>query len=338
MYRQFYPTLFWKFLSGNKPVLQINVPVANFLTFADSLWALCISENIPKGSTFLLPDFYCSDVTHFLTKIGYNFKYYELDHNLQVVKKDLIQKINQYNPSMIVLLDALGIRCNLARNSHWIKEQCTKGIYIIEDRVHSLTNPSTVQMYHNRHITIDTLYKVSPFICSRVIAQNEVIIKLNQVSTDLLYSSKVILVHTWYQFLLHTAYLLKNTSIQKRAEKVLTFLCEKVIGFSKKPGKTNKVNQYFSNHINYSRAYSYKKKQLERNLHDYQHDDVLKKFSKVLPYRESESHLLRGLPLYIKADEAVNFITTARKHELLVSLELGDSPWAQKHSASYWYC
>jgi hypothetical protein len=337
MYRLFYPTLFWKFLRGKKPVLREGVAKAEFLTFADSLWALCLSQKIPKKSVILLPNFYCSDVTKFFTKIGYRFEYYELDKNLQVVESSLKKMISFHNPSIIILLDALGIRCNLARDSKWIVEQCSKGRYVIEDRVHSLLNPADVRTHHERHITIDTLYKVSPFLCSRIFGKEKIINLLKDTQTGYWYGMKTIFVHSAYQFLLHLAYLLKNNNLQKQAEKVLTVLCERVIGFSKKPGKTSVLNQYFADHICYQKINDYKQKEFQSQIQLFNTTSFLSNNSLLMPFQKNEAMLLRGVPLYIENEKVLTFITEARNNHMLISIELGDSPWAQKHSASYLY-
>lgn len=165
------------FLGRKKHTLPNNVSRAYYWSFEDALWDVLPTLGIAKGSTLLLPDFYCIDVVQNLNSHGYNVEYYPLDASFQISESLFTKYVQKSQPSAVVIFHACGIRSTILQTS-FLRMLMNKGTVVIEDAVHNLIDMSAVVIQHHNHIIIDSLRKVSPLPGSFVYGKPEVIDRL----------------------------------------------------------------------------------------------------------------------------------------------------------------
>lgn len=157
----YYQPFILPFLHPKRYVLPHGIFQKHFLSFEDALWTILAAKNIPSGSVILLPDFYCMDVVENIRRHGYTPVFYPLDDNFQISNTTFVTLIRRNRPQVIILFHACGITNKVAKDIRYMRSLCEKAL-VIEDCVHRLINPSTMQLVHTNHIAIDSIRKVSP--------------------------------------------------------------------------------------------------------------------------------------------------------------------------------
>jgi hypothetical protein len=137
-------------------------------SFEDGLWDIIQNKFPHRCITVLVPDFYCSDVLDNIRRHGHKYIYYQVDKNYQISPARFARYLWTYEPEIIIIFDACGIKNKLFYDRSWIKE-VKKEALIIEDCVHRLVNPEEIKLIDKRHILLDSLRKVSPLPGSRMI-------------------------------------------------------------------------------------------------------------------------------------------------------------------------
>lgn len=149
------------FLSFRKTSLPSNIRRYYYHSFEDGLWDLLTRNKIAKGSTVLIPDFYCMDVIENIRRHGFKPVYYPVDAHFQIQIRTLRKYIQLHKPSVVIIFHAAGIPSRALQHTRW-QHMLPKQIILIEDCVHRLINPSHMRLRSDTHYAIDSLRKVSP--------------------------------------------------------------------------------------------------------------------------------------------------------------------------------
>lgn len=157
----YYQPFLLPFLTHKPYRLPANTRRTYFLSFEDGLWVLLKKYRIPKKSTILIPDFYCTDVVDNIRSHGYTPVFYPLDDQLAISKEKLDRYIQQHIPHVIIIFHACGIT---RISQEYISSLCDThaDTLVIEDAVHKLVAPNTISLRQTNHYLMDSLRKVSP--------------------------------------------------------------------------------------------------------------------------------------------------------------------------------
>lgn len=157
----YYQPFLLPFLGRKKHLPPDGVKQFFYLSFEDGLWQLLAEKKITKGSTILVPDFYCMDVLENILGHGYVWKMYQLDEHFQIDESLFLEIITKEKPAVILLFHACGITNTLTKDWSWVSQIHSQTL-IIEDAVHRLVNPQDVHIVSDQHVLMDSLRKDSP--------------------------------------------------------------------------------------------------------------------------------------------------------------------------------
>src|SRR3989344_8457166 len=157
----YYQPWLYPFLKFSKTSISPRVKRFFYHSFEDALWDLLKNKKIPRGSLFLIPDFYCGDVLENIRLHGYKFIHYPLDKNFQIKVSKFSKILKKHPPDAVVIFHACGITSRLLSDLSWIKVLDKKTL-LIEDSVHRVINPSKLKLVSDSHFIIDSLRKISP--------------------------------------------------------------------------------------------------------------------------------------------------------------------------------
>ncbi len=132
-----------------------------FVSFEDALWVLLRSNDVPKNSVILVPDFYCIDVVDNIKAHGYRVEFYALDDHFQTTERSLQGAIQTYRPRVLIIFHACGILSTLSGHIDSLL-RTNPDLVVIEDAVQRLLHPEKLTVRTLRHYVIDSLRKVSP--------------------------------------------------------------------------------------------------------------------------------------------------------------------------------
>jgi hypothetical protein len=289
-----------------------------YLSFEDALWDLLTKKEIKKGSTILIPDFYCGDVEKNIISNGYKTVKYSVLNNLRVDKNIFLNCVHQYKPSVIIVFHPVGIKSNLFDDTKWIKKLDDK-IILIEDNVHRITNPKKIKIVRRNHFVIDSLRKVVPLQGSNIFGLREDV-NYNEPSyyQSLKYSLEV---HFYWLVMI----IFWNLGFYTMAEKHMKIGYD-LIGDEKNPARGFFYLKYFFNYINYQNIYRIKEKQI-RIYKKYVNTDAI--------FNKSDWKNMKGYPIILDVLIANKILDFLRKNKLMVRFELNDSEWSKRQKIIY---
>ncbi len=160
MIEHYQPYLF-PFLSSKSSQPNVFTKRYYYWSWEDGLWDLLKKKNIEKGSTILVPDFYCTDVVNNIRAHGYTVAFYALDQQFQIKKQALVNSVKRSHPSVVVIFHACGITNPLVKKRSFVHAM-TKKALLLEDCVHQVLDPQSVKPVNDRHFFMDSLRKVTP--------------------------------------------------------------------------------------------------------------------------------------------------------------------------------
>lgn len=321
------PVFTTAYFSKKKQLLPKNTSSQFYLSWEDAVWDVVKSFQIKKNSIILVPSFFCVDVMNNMKDHGLIAQYYEVDINLQPIKTDLVQKIKKLQPAMIVLFHAVGITNNVVTKE--FIQSLPKELFIIEDCVHRVTNPSEIRLFSERHILINSFRKDVPLQGSFLFAKKEFIRKLTGAENTLLYSWSVILLWICMQI----SYLLQQYIHNSFGKLAQWFMLRgyDIIGDEKKAGNCPGFFADLYMKLDFERIKSVKKTQVQeykKNIKQ-NHMYYVPQFS---PEDEAE---LRGYPIIVSKKKSKEIISLLRDKGLLIRAELEDSKWTQDKTIFY---
>lgn len=321
------PVFTTKYFKKFASKLPTDVASQFYLSWEDGLWDIIRSFQIKRNSIILVPSFFCVDVMNNMKDHGLIPVYYEVDDNLQPVKDALLQSIKKNKAQMVVLFHAVGITNNLVTEK-FIKS-LPKDLFIIEDCVHRITNPSEIEIYSLRHVVMNSLRKVVPLQGSFIFGKRECIERLKGSEITFLYSWSVIVL--W--FLMQLSYLSQqyvHTHFGKLAQWFMLRGYD-IIGDEQKAGYCPRFFADLYMKLDFDNIKL--KKQLQVALYK---ENLRKKDSYYVPYIPTTDYdELRGYPVVVKKHTAELLVTKCRSVGLFIRKELDDSLWTEKRSIIY---
>lgn len=220
------------FLSSKHSSVPKNIKRLYYLSWEDALWDILPQLGAKHGDTILIPDFYCFDVIKNMKLHGYKAAYYPLDHNLQISRSSFTSIYNKIKPTVVILFDACGIKCNLSKDESLMKK-ILKHSVVIEDQVQRIIDPSKIKILQGRHLIMDSLRKNLPLPGSFVYTSSETGSLLSSPTLKSpIYTLKTITLYFLYRTTLSLGVLLHNPPLVKYAHKNLLSKHDDLIGDS----------------------------------------------------------------------------------------------------------
>ena len=166
-----------------------------YISFEDALWDLLPRYGVQKGSTLLLPDFYCSDVLDNIRAHGYKVVLYRLDEQLLPDMQSFSTLVAEYKPSVVIDFFIAGMPSERSKELQRLLETETLYIY---DFVHVLVSPTVTELLTRPNTLILTsTRKVSPYFGSLAMYKDNILASANKIPLG--YTTVAIL--KWFVYL-----------------------------------------------------------------------------------------------------------------------------------------
>lgn len=331
------PTSIWKYLGKKKTSVREGVSHKFYLSWEDSLWDILRSYKIPENSTALVPSFFCMDVVNNMKTHGLRLVYYHLNNNLQGNEKEVINLIKLHKPELIIIFHAVGIKSKLINSEKFLRSLPSETI-LIEDAVHRLVNPQTVEIKRKNHFILTSLRKVVPLQGSVLFGKGEDIKKLKgAVTDDSSYIVKVI-----FYWLLMQSFLMIQKYFPVKPVKIFTgkiaeyFMLRgyDVIGDSYLPASCPDIFFRLYLHINFEKIENIKKNQV-KFYREKLKIKAVKNITKGVSFHEINEGLLHAFPIILSKEYGDTFIDKIRNEGIFVRKELSECLWTGKYSITY---
>lgn len=312
------PIYLWKYLSFKKTRIPKDVKKLFYLSWEDGLWDILDKKNVKKGSTVLVPEFFCGDVEDNIRNHGYRIAHYPVSPSLITTNRQLIFSIKKHSPSVLVIFHMVGIANRLMDGTSWTKYLGRKSI-LIEDCVHRVVDPAGIRFIKSNHFIINSLRKVVPLQGSVLYGKStDLDFSLPPPHQSFIYSLKVHLL--WAA--MNIFWILKMPIAAKKAMKTGYGL----IGDSIRPARGFIFFDFFQRFIDIKKVKEIKRKQVE----------FYEKHIKItIPYSKKDRGELVGYPVYLPLKKAGEIIKAAYKNKLFLDFELNDSLWSKKQKIIY---
>ncbi len=332
----------------SKYALPDGLAETHHLSWEDALWDIVDIYKIKKGSVILIPTFWCMDVVKNIEAHGLKYEYYPMDGNFQTSDEELMRTIQTYHPAIIIIFHAVGIRNTLmTADNNWMTKLSKQQI-VIEDRVHSLIDPSELTIERDRHFVIDSWRKVVPLQGSAIYGKKSEISKFRHTHKSFSpYSRRVIWLWVkmqWWLILSSLKALNRSpkwdplskkliSSFAIQAEKAMLEAYD-LIGDSTTAGSTLWLFIFLRRHINTPYIKDIKRKQVA------QYEGMLQplwqdhRFIRI-PISPSDFGELRGYPVGIVPGAAHNLINALRERGVYIRSELEGSTWTHDKKVIY---
>ena len=306
-----------------------------YFSFEDGLWDFLEKERekgtIPLGSVILIPDFYCVDVINNITHHGYVCELYPLDSNFQISEKELVQKVKNTKARMLFIFHVCGITSTVLSES--LCRKLPEEVLIIEDAVNRLVNPSSIRLFDDRHIVMDSLRKVTPLPGSFMYGPPSL---LNEPQTNRWFTWYTLVATMYFivfRLVFSLAILLYIPALVVWAHSVLLQLYDDLIGDSVQGHRGLPFIPFVFDHINFTKVTRMKTNQVrayEEALIPFiqRHKDVLYKVT----IDEEDYGKLRVYPLGLRRSPDEKLIEYLHEQDCLVWFGFPDAPWSQDHS------
>lgn len=304
-----------------------------YYSFEDGLWDLLKNKKIPKGTTILLPDFYCMDVVTNIKSHGWKIKYYPLNESFQITLSSFQKYISESNPSVIIIFNAFGITSNLTTNRQWANGLNEKTI-IIEDCVHRLINPESVCIPKNNWFILDSIRKVSPLYGSFLYGTTSGMSFAQTPSRfNLTYVCSSLIVFLLFRFTLNTGHILSSPQLVRFAHKKLLSTHDDIIGDSMLPYRGLPLFSYVHSFFNFNKISTVKYSQVK--LYESLLWPIPSKriFRVKIPSTDFSSLHAYPIGIYGKISNDIYKLLIA--HNMLVWEKFPDAPWSKTRSVLF---
>jgi hypothetical protein len=316
------PVQLAKYVGSKRNIISDYLKRLFYLSYEDALWDLLIKKKIRKGSSFLIPDFFCTDVEKNIKNHGYKTFYYHINSDLSADTWDFEEKIKKYKPEIIIIFHPVGITSNLITNREWIKSLPDETI-IIEDCVHRLIDPQKIEIYKKNHFLINSLRKGVPLQGSSIYGRKD----------DLNFNPPPLYQSFFYSLKVHNLWFLMNfcwsTGLFKIAEKLMKDGYD-LIGDSILPARGYRAFKILEEYLDYKKISIINERQA--NLYF----KKLKNITKIqVAIQKSDFGQLRGWPIVLDKETADEVLKYIRSKGLIIRFELSDSVWSKKQKIIY---
>jgi hypothetical protein len=327
------PIHLFRYLGFKSAKLDPSIKQLFYLSWEDALWDILKKKNVIKGSYILVPEFFCGDVENNIRSHGYKIAHYPVAKNLTSDFRTFVKKLQEYEPKVVVIFHAVGIKSNLLKDRKWLN-QLDKNSILIEDCVHRIVNLEKLVLYRENHIIMDSLRKVIPIQGCCVYGSIKYLnFSEPSITQSWFYSLKVHL----FWFLMVTCWNLCQVFANKKLSAKFAIISEKlmingynIIGDAKLPAKGLFIFGFLQKYINYDKIYEIKRRQVELYEEELQHLLPIK-----VPYNELGKKELRGWPIVMDTKYASNVLNYLRANGLIIRFELNDSIWSKRQKIIY---
>lgn len=316
------------FLGRKRHTLPHNVSRAYYWSFEDALWDVLPTLGIAKGSTLLLPDFYCMDVAQNIISHGYIVKYYPLDTSFQISESLFTKYVQKFQPSAVVIFHACGIRSTILQTP-FLRLLMKKGTVVIEDAVHNLIDMSAIAVQHKNHIIIDSLRKVSPLPGSFVYGKPEVIELLQQHVTSISwYSIQSGLYYFLFCIGMKFASILSSAKLAHLLHRHVLKWHDDIIGDELRSHKGLPIIQHIQRYIDVQRIQHVKQHQVALYMQTFHSLHIPQQ---TLPHTQE----LHVFPYITSPRIAEKLYPLLAKKNIYVTQKFMDSPWGKRHAVLF---
>ncbi|MFA6016850.1 MAG: hypothetical protein WC744_02080 [Patescibacteria group bacterium] len=317
------------YLKFERNKIPKNIKRLFYLSWEDALWDILIKKKIKKGSTVLVPEFFCGDVEDNIRNHGYKITYYPVNSRLTTSPKQLIRIIHKYSPEVLVILHPVGISNQLFRQNYWVKLLKPETI-LIEDSVHKIVDLNKIRFIKPNHFIIDSLRKVVPLQGSVVYAQKDDI-NFTEPSPfqSLRYATKVIFLWALMQIFWSLSHWANRSNVSNWLSLKANLFMKigyDLIGDSILPARGFFVFNFLQQFIDFEKIRRIKRRQVEfyeKNIYA------------TIPYLDFDKGEMMAYPLVLPINIAGKVLKQIRGRGLLLNFELNDSVWSKKHKIIY---
>ena len=311
-----------RYLNSKRGKVPVSTKRLFYMSWEDALWDVLEKKHVEKRSYVLVPEFFCGDVESNIISHGYKICHYPVNKDLTSDSKILSEKIKFYNPKVVVILDAVGIKNKLFESLFWMRSMGDDAI-LIEDSVHRVVNAQDIMFYRKNHFVIDSLRKVVPLQGSCLYGRKEDInFWVPPVTQSWFYSLKVVSLWLLMNLLWHL-------SMNRIAEKIMTAGYD-VIGDAKRPARGWLVFDELQRYLDFKKIYETNRKQV--GIYE---KELLSLLPVKITYSKKDKKELRGWPIILDLKYAQKVLDYIRAKGLIIRFELNDSKWSKKQKIIY---
>lgn len=330
------PIRLWKYLRFKKNKRPKNVGRLFYLSWEDALWDIFSKKNVKKGSTVLVPEFFCGDVENNIRAHGYKIAYYPVSPKLTATNKQLTESVLRYKPTVLIIINAVGIRNQFFDDISWVKN-LDKNSVLVEDSVHLTIQPSQLKFYKKNHFIIDSLRKVVPLQGSNLFARkNDLNFSAPPLFQSLGYATGV----TFWWFLMNFFWNLAHLTNESNLSNWFTCKAQRtmkigydLIGDSFLPARGWPIFDFFQQFLDVDKIKSVKRKQVE--FYEEKLANLPKDIFQKAHYTDRDKTELMAYPLVLPLKSAAATLKKIRSQGLLLNFELNDNQWSKKQKIIY---
>jgi len=304
-----------------------------YWSWEDGLWDLLRGKQIKKGSTILVPDFYCSDVIDNMRLHGYTVVLYKLNQYFQVKKQTLLNSIRRNHPSVVIIFHACGIKSTIMTKPTWMKK-LGKNILVIEDCVQQLLSPPLVKPTQDNHFFMDSLRKVSPFYGSFLYGTKKGLHFQQTKRMWSLYSALALLLYSIFRFCLVVAHLTNQPKIAAFSHKYILKTHDNLIGNSMASHRGLSLIAWLTQWMNIEKLERVKREQVK--LYEKMLASVWGRalFYRVKMKRSDYKHL-HVYPVGLRQKAGTELLAYLWSKNIVVWPKFTDSAWAKKRDVLF---
>lgn len=307
-----------------------------YASWEDALWDIVQHTALPENAVVLLPEFFCWDVVKNMSAHGLRVVTYPVDLDFQTSPYEFKRYIRKYNPAIIVIFDAVGIRNSLWNHTaEWIPLVPASTV-IVEDAVHRIVDPSDIKLVHPRHIVVDSLRKVVPLPGSNCYGHHNFLsFKPTAWWRTVPYQIQVFGWWAIFQIFLHIGLAVPRawSGWWFRQAEVAMIRGYDTIGDSDKAGAGWGIWSTLAMRIKITAIRAVKEKQVQTYVQQLSKLNI--KGVSLISIPVSAYGELRGFPLRLSLEIATKVLDILRSNGILVRYELNDSLWSKYQKVIY---
>jgi hypothetical protein len=293
-----------------------------FVSFEDALWCFLKAAPIDK-KTFLVPDFFCTDVTSRLIEQGFSVVWYALNEDLSF-NQDTFKNFISDDVGGVFIYYPMGCR-DTTPKPEWFRSILGPNVLIIEDCADCVVLSDQICLIDSKHILIDSLRKILPLQGARLFFDSK--INLPNSSSGLFYFLKT--------HLLHISYLILHSITEVTAYRWLLNIKWNIfvwhsnsIGSHFEGVRGSPLFEYFLSKINL-RSLKTKRGTLVKRYYQNLSPTISSSNIKLLPQEPKEEGEIR-FPILCGNKNTLSILADKlEQFEIYVDLHFDDSPRAQ---------
>lgn len=325
----YYQPFLLPFLRTTPYTLPHHLKRYYYFSWEDGLWDLLEKKNVPRGSTILIPNFYCIDVVENIKNHGYHPVFYTLDNFFQIEHKQFRAIVEKEQPSVIFVFHACGLTSNLFKETAWMSSANNETI-IIEDCVHRLVDPDDIQLLHPNHVVMDSLRKDSPLPGSFMYASPEFLSfdQGGRILTWYFLSSSVL--YIYFRFVLTLSAILHISRLTSYAHTHILKAHDDIIGDSTKPHKGLFWIPWVHRFIHFKKVKNLKKKQVKYYIQRLPQSAIPESYYSITIPEEEYQHLhVYPLGINLPAETCKKLEASLHAKGIIVWCKFPDAPWSK---------